>query len=72
MRSRPDRFVLPLKPKSQDGKNLVTFKNSKAEAYYLSNGDIMVKPERICDLDCELPRINDKYLGKFIICSRYH
>lgn len=68
-RARAERFVLPLKPEPSDdsNKNLVTLKNSKAEAYYLSNGDIIVRPERICDVVCEVPRINYNYLGKPIV-----
>lgn len=46
--------------------NLVTLANTKAEAFQMKNGGgIMVKPELLCDLGCETPRINyDKYLGK--------
>ena len=37
----------------------------KAEAYKLSNGNIFVKPELLCDLGCETPRINYEFnLGK--------
>lgn len=66
LRARPDRFILPLNPvsKSDTHLNLVNLKNSKAEAYYLPNGEIIAKPERICDFGCELPRINNDYLGK--------
>lgn len=44
--------------------NLVTL-GCKARAFYLPDGNIYVKPEKLCDLGCETPRINyDKYLMK--------
>lgn len=67
-RGRPARFVLPLKPDPMEvdiNKNLVNLKNSSAKAYYLPTGDILVVPERICNLGCETPRINyENYLGR--------
>ncbi|KAG5872558.1 hypothetical protein JTB14_033977 [Gonioctena quinquepunctata] len=67
-RGRPARFVLPLKPDpvtSDIKKNLVTLKNTRAKAHYLSNGDVYVEPEKLCNLGCETPRINyENYLGK--------
>lgn len=65
-RARPDRFVLPLNPDlNNDNKvNLVKLDNTRAKAYPLPNGEIITKPERICDIGCELPRINNNYLGK--------
>ncbi|XP_072388973.1 carotenoid isomerooxygenase isoform X1 [Diabrotica undecimpunctata] len=66
-RGRPGRFVLPLNPNLNTGKttNLIGIKNTKAEAYYMSDGNIFVKPEKLCDLGCETPRIHyEKYLGK--------
>ncbi|XP_058806677.1 carotenoid isomerooxygenase isoform X2 [Phymastichus coffea] len=37
----------------------------KAQAFRLSNGSIFIKPELLCDLGCETPRINtESYLGK--------
>lgn len=71
-RSRPDRFVLPLKPEQySDNANLVRLKNSKAEAHLLSDGNIIVKPERICDIGCEAPRINYEYLCMSILSTNY-
>lgn len=69
IRSRPKRFVLPLKPKPNTHKieNLVTLKGTKAEAQYISNDKILVKPETICESNSELPRINDNHLGKLVI-----
>ncbi|XP_023310515.1 carotenoid isomerooxygenase [Anoplophora glabripennis] len=67
-RGRPARFVLPLKPDPMEadiGKNLVSLENCSAKAYYLPTGDILVVPERICNLGCETPRINyENSLGK--------
>ncbi|XP_014224940.1 carotenoid isomerooxygenase isoform X1 [Trichogramma pretiosum] len=41
------------------------FLNKKAAAYKLPNGEIFVKPELLCDLGCETPRINNSlHLGK--------
>lgn len=43
------------------GKNLL---GRKATAHKLPNGNIFVKPELLCDLGCETPRINyDSYVG---------
>ncbi|KAJ3644922.1 hypothetical protein Zmor_022620 [Zophobas morio] len=62
-RSKPLRFVLPLKPPKTHS-NLVRLPNTKAEAYYLQD-EILVKPEKLADLGCETPRINyDQYLGR--------
>ncbi|XP_050504093.1 carotenoid isomerooxygenase isoform X1 [Diabrotica virgifera virgifera] len=66
-RGRPGRFVLPLNSNSNTDKtkNLVGIKNTRAKAYYMSDGNIFVKPEKLCDLGCETPRIHyEKYLGK--------
>nr|CAI5820208.1 unnamed protein product [Callosobruchus analis] len=67
-RGRPARFALPLNPECMEdavNKNLIELENTKAKAYYLSNGDILVKPERIVDLGCETPRIHyEHYLGQ--------
>ncbi|KAK0180972.1 hypothetical protein PV327_003298 [Microctonus hyperodae] len=39
--------------------------HQNASAYSLRNGEIYVKPELICNLGCETPRINyDRYLGR--------
>lgn len=44
--------------------NLITLANTKAEAYHTQNGPIFVRPELLCDLGCETPRINyERYLG---------
>ncbi|XP_011293729.1 carotenoid isomerooxygenase isoform X1 [Musca domestica] len=45
--------------------NLITLANTKAEAYHTQNGPIFVRPELLCDLGCETPRINyERYLAK--------
>ncbi|XP_037953888.1 carotenoid isomerooxygenase isoform X1 [Teleopsis dalmanni] len=45
--------------------NLVTLKTTKAEAYQMSDRTIFVRPELLCDLGCETPRINyERFLGK--------
>lgn len=37
----------------------------KAAAHRLPDGNIIVKPELLCDLGCETPRLNyDSYLGR--------
>lgn len=50
------------KIKNEDhSKNLL---ERKATAHRLPNGNIFVKPELLCDLGCETPRINyDSYVG---------
>jgi len=67
-RSRPLRFVLPLKDISSDTApeiNLVTLQGAQATAYRLSDGKILSQPELLCDLGCETPRIYyQKYLGQ--------
>lgn len=72
----PGRFVLPLKPLVINGSrgNIVKLIETNAEAFYLSNGDIIVKPERLCEICCELPRINLAFVGRpyryfYAICS---
>lgn len=53
-RGRPARFVLPINP------DLNT-----TEKTQLHNGKMIVKPEKLCNLGCETPRINyESYLGK--------
>lgn len=45
--------------------NLVRLENSKAEAYFKSNSGIFCKPELLCDLGCETPRIYyESFMGK--------
>jgi carotenoid isomerooxygenase len=79
-RTRPLRFVLPLKYSSMSkqgfsnffgkrvlfDKNLVTLEGSSASAFLNSNnGSIFCNPEILCDIGCELVRFNnDSYLGK--------
>lgn len=66
-RSRPNRFVLPMKLElgTKKNENLVVLEGTTAKACYLENGDILVEPEEICDIGCETPRINyENYLGK--------
>lgn len=72
-RGRPLRFVLPLLSKERKkfikevGKekdNLVRIPNTQARAYLKENDTIFVKPELLCDLGCETPRIYyEKHLG---------
>jgi carotenoid isomerooxygenase len=53
--------------KSKDflSNNLVTLSNTKAEAYHLPNGYIFCKPELLCDLGCETPRVYyEQHLGR--------
>lgn len=75
-RGRPIRFVLPLKYGSVDDDygfleldpsvNLVKLQNSKAKAYMQLDDTVLVKPEKLCDLGCETPRIfYEKHLGIF-------
>ncbi|GAB1862600.1 Beta,beta-carotene 15,15'-monooxygenase [Camponotus japonicus] len=53
-RARPLRFVLPMKEVPSD-----------TTSDYNLDGKIFVKPELLCDVDCETPRINaDFHLGK--------
>lgn len=44
--------------------NLVTLRNSKAEAYRMPDKSIFCKPELLCDLGCETPRVYyEEHLG---------
>lgn len=66
-RGRPIRFVLPLNVKTihKKNKNLVKIFNTKDKARMMENGNILVIPEKLCNLGCETPRIHyEKYLGK--------
>lgn len=50
------------KDKRNDYQNVL---RRRATAHKLANGDIFVKPELLCDLGCETPRLNyDSYLGR--------
>ncbi|KAF6214118.1 hypothetical protein GE061_011849 [Apolygus lucorum] len=63
-RSRPARFVLPLRSEKTTG-DLVTLGGTEARAYFSSRGVIRVLPEILCDMGCETPRINyPRYLGR--------
>lgn len=45
--------------------NLVDLKNSQCRAYFTDSLNIFCVPERLCDLGCETPRINDReFSGK--------
>ena len=65
---RPDTFSDRLKEKKETSegtklRNDVSDKQKyilqkRAAAFKLTNGDIFVKPELLCDLGCETPRIN--------------
>ncbi|KAL3289195.1 hypothetical protein HHI36_003630 [Cryptolaemus montrouzieri] len=67
-RGRPARYVLPLNPEAFNGDvttNLVKLQRTKSRAFYLTNGDIFIEPERLCDIGCETPRIHyEQFLGK--------
>jgi carotenoid isomerooxygenase len=72
LKARPIRFVLPIgkanniqeKPAESSRENLVKLENSTATAFVLDDGSIFCKPELLCDIGCELPRINySKFLG---------
>lgn len=44
--------------------NLVKFKETNSTAYQLPDGSIFIKPELLCNLGCETPRIHyERYLG---------
>ena len=59
------RFVLPLNKPNESKGNIVTLENTAAVAFLKSDGSVFCKPEILCDIGCELPRINyEKYLGK--------
>nr|XP_019545564.2 carotenoid isomerooxygenase isoform X2 [Aedes albopictus] len=46
-------------------KNLVTLQNTKATAYVMPDETVFCKPELLCDLGCETPRIhNEENLGR--------
>lgn len=74
-RGRPARFVLPLKPEPMDkhiNRNLVDLQHCKAKAYYLPDGEILLKPEKLCDLGCETPRIfYEIHLGTECVVNSY-
>ncbi|CRK88774.1 CLUMA_CG002542, isoform A [Clunio marinus] len=47
-----------------DNNNLVMLKDSEAAAFSMPDGSVFCKPELLCDLGCETPRINyEKNLG---------
>lgn len=51
--------------KIASGYNLISLDSTEAEAYRMIDGSIHIKPELLCDIGCETPRINyDKYLGR--------
>jgi carotenoid isomerooxygenase len=63
IRGRPLRFVLPLDSKNFK-ENLITLKDTLATAHQMPDGSTFCNPELICDMGCEVPRINyEKYLG---------
>lgn len=67
-RGRPLRFVMPLRPNNESKdktRNLNQLPDIKSEAYLLDDGRIHIKPELLCNIGCETPRINyDENLGK--------
>lgn len=63
------RFVIPLTTKTYCEEeiftNLITLKNTKAEAYLKHDKSVYCIPEILCDIACEAPRFYDaKFLGK--------
>lgn len=65
-RSRPARFILPMKPDldNANNENLIKLDKTDAQAHYLQNGNILVEPEKLSDIGCETPRIHyENYLG---------
>lgn len=65
-RARPLRFILPMTDNFSDVKptGRVNIFENKACAQRQADGTIFVMPELICNLGCETPRYNPKYLGK--------
>nr|XP_003702796.1 PREDICTED: carotenoid isomerooxygenase isoform X1 [Megachile rotundata] len=60
--SKVENSVDVSKEKRHDGKNIL---RRRAAAHRLPDGNIVVKPELLCDLGCETPRLNyDSYLGR--------
>lgn len=47
-----------------NAENLVKLEKSSCRAYHLEDATIYCVPERLCDLGCETPRINDIKAGK--------
>lgn len=48
-------------------KNLIQLAGSTAEAYLLEDSSVFCKPEMLCDLGCETPRISyELHCGKFM------
>ncbi|XP_058449286.1 carotenoid isomerooxygenase isoform X2 [Malaya genurostris] len=46
-------------------RNLVTLENTKATAYVMPDGTVFCKPQLLCDLGCETPRIfYEQHLGR--------
>ncbi|XP_011310429.1 carotenoid isomerooxygenase isoform X2 [Fopius arisanus] len=65
-RARPLRFVLPMTDKinhveSNWRDNIF---ERRASARRQSDGTVFVEPELICNLGCETPRYNSRYLGR--------
>lgn len=67
-RGRPMRFILPLNVDKNE-ENLIKIPATNAKAFFLPNGTVFVKPEQLCDMGCETPKIHyEKFLGIIIIC----
>lgn len=63
-RGRPKRFVLPLHPTRDVERNLNRLPYSESTALWRTDGSIYVRPDELCPLGCETPRINyDVYNG---------
>lgn len=68
-RGRPKRFVLPLNPKEGVKGNLNSYIYSESQAHWLNRSDksqatVFIRPDELCSLGCETPRINyDVYNG---------
>ncbi|KAF5292373.1 hypothetical protein FQA39_LY03407 [Lamprigera yunnana] len=61
IRSRPIRLVLPLIDSFENislDENLVRIGDTSAEAYLQKDGKVLAKWEELCNIGCEMPRVN--------------
>nr|CAD7407699.1 unnamed protein product [Timema poppensis] len=67
-RGRPLRFVLPLADPTNNhcvDENSGLLCSTQTIIYHLNNGHHFVKPELLCDLGCETPKLHyDKHMGR--------
>ena len=54
----PKRFVLPLQPHVGLDGNLNSLPYSDSSASWQKDGSIFIRPDELCSLGCETPRIN--------------